>query len=247
MTPDPTTENLVHITPIWRTALTDLEYRNVSHSMAASTADVKVFLAPESLNTDLYQEKFPTVSVHRMPDPNFRSVSRYSFMMMQPHLYEMYSQFTLMMIVQTDAVLLRPLDSFGLANVDYVGAPWPSPLYSVSIGRRLVVSHAIDARAKYWHRAILRVLGRKATVGNGGLSVRRPDVFRSITHAISHQIQDFADRGINEDIVFATLGEKLGLRVAPEDLAARTFRERITLAEAERLGVIGVHAPLRNS
>jgi len=246
MTPDPTTENLVHVTPIWRAALTDPEYRNVSRSMAASAADIKVFLAPESLNTDSYQEKFPTVSVHRMPDPNFRSVSSYSSMMMQPNFYEMFSQFSLMMIVQTDAVLLRSLDCSEMSDVDYVGAPWPSPLYYVSTGERLVVSHAIDARPKYWHRALLRVLGRKATVGNGGLSVRRPEVFRSITHAISHQIQDFSDHGINEDIVFATLGEKLGLRVAPEDLAARTFRERITLAEAERLGVIGVHAPLHN-
>ena len=155
----------------------------------------------------------------------------------------MYSQFTLMMIVQTDAVLLKPLDASRLANVDYVGAPWPSPLYYVSTGQRLVINHAIDSPPRYVHRALLRILGRKATVGNGGLSVRRPEVFRSITRTIGHQIQDFARRGINEDVVFATLGEKLGLRIASKELAGRFFRERITLAEAERLQVFGVHAP----
>lgn len=235
--------SLVHLTPIWRKSLDDSELRNVSSSLEVTAASLKVFLAPESLDLGFYKLKFPNVAVHRMPDCNFRSISSYSFMMMQPMINDRYTDFDQMLLLQTDAVLLKPLNSVAVSHVDYVGAPWPHPLYYVSIGPRPIIRQASRSRSKRLDRVVLRVVGDKAVVGNGGLSVRRLGVFRSITQEISHRIRNFAHRGINEDVVFATLGPRLGLRVASEELAAGLFREHITLTEAERLNITGVHAP----
>ena len=212
-------------------------------SMHTSRTGLKVFLAPDSLPTSFYEENFKMAQIHRMSDKYFESVASYNYLMMQPSIYNRFADYRFMLVVQTDAVLLKAVDLDSLTDFDFIGAPWPSSLYYLSIGPRLIVSDGSDPSKNRVRGALIRFFGQSTTVGNGGLSVRKTSSFASVTHLLIHQSAHLHEKGINEDVVFSTRGRQLGLRIAPPELAEELFRERITLAAAEQLGIYGVHAP----
>ena len=163
-------------------------------------------------------------------DHHFESVRTYSNWMLLPDLYQQFSAFDFVVICQLDAIIVRPLPLELDLNFDFLGAPWVPPWN--------VLWNPFDRKLKSVH-PVMRPLARTLRVGNGGLSIRRVDVFRRLGN-----LPRFAKMP-NEDIVISYFHRRLGIRLAPPELAGRFFMETgaSTWTPAEPIpSVYGFHA-----
>lgn len=238
------TSSTVHLTPIWKPQLSDSEFKNVTMSMEVSTATSVEFLAPNSLDVAYYRKHFPDALIRRIADEHLSSVSSYSDLMMTEVLYSLYSGFTFMLVVQCDAVLRKPFFADSIFAFDYAGAPWDPDIRYLSIGRWLWVGPDSSQRDQTMKRLVFSLIGKRASVGNGGLSIRRVAAFQAVTQRLSNRHTYLSAKGFNEDVVFATVGPRLGLKVAPKSLASALFGENISISEADSRGLLGIHAPV---
>ncbi len=109
------------MTPIWKSTLSDFELGNVRSSFIIEDESPVQFLAPKGLNTAYYQELFPDASIRRVPDEFMRSVGQYNALISQPAFYEAYVDFDFLVIVQTDAFLVRSPAILDMSSIDYLG------------------------------------------------------------------------------------------------------------------------------
>lgn len=239
-----TATSTIHLTPIWKPDLVESEHRNVTMSMEVSAATSTEFLAPASLDVTYYRTHFPKVFIRRISDEHLSSVRSYSDLMMTEMLYCLYSDFTFMLLVQCDAVLRRPFVEDSIREFDYVGAPWNHDLRYLTFGSRLLVGPAQSDQGQTLKRLVFSLVGKRASVGNGGLSIRRISAFQAVARRLNEQHPRLPSQAINEDVVFATIGRQLGLNVAPRSLASTLFGEHMSISEADSRGLLGIHAPL---
>ena len=239
-------QTFIRVTPVWKEALTDLELRNVRRSVGVQDGSTIEFLAPERLDTTFYRRHFPGVTIRTVPNDSMRSVKAYNWLVSMPNFYETYSDFDFLAIVQTDAILIRGLDGLNLDLFDYLGAPWKCGIRYVRTRNRLYVDERCPSRLPSPKSLAIRTLGRRAWIGNGGLSVRRVPKFIALTHRLRPQIRTYLAQGLNEDVIFATAGADAGLRIPSVEYAGGVFREHLTLEQADDLGLVGVHAPVES-
>ena len=237
--------SFIHVTPIWKPRLDAAELENVHRSLNTGGRHCLQFLAPEGLNLGFYLSEFPRVSVRQIEQRHLRSVADYNALMLSSDFYENYVDFDFLVLVQTDAVLIRDLSDLDLADKDYVGAPWIQGVKYRRIASRLALSiPGTHERPVSPGRVIARLTGCTAWVGNGGLSIRRVPSFVETCRDIEHLVPRYLKGNVNEDVVFSTVGKDRGLRVACVDFAGRVFREQVTVQEAISRKLYGVHAPM---
>jgi len=203
------------------------------------------FLAPASLNTSYYEDSFPGLEIRSMPDDYFESIASYNGLMLSPAFYDMYGQFEFVAIVQTDAFLRKSLLSLENFNFDYLGAPWPAGIHYRSFAGRLFVEQMQSPNSVSIRRIALGFLGHRVFVGNGGLSIRNVQEFRSFVSEFENSNRGFLNQGINEDIIISTVGAECGLVIAEPEFAGTVFREHVSREQAEAEDLFGVHAPMR--
>ncbi len=237
--------SFIHVTPIWKPRLDAAELANVHRSLSTASRHCVQFLAPEGLNLDFYLSEFPDVSVRQIEERHLRSVSDYNALMLSSGLYDTYGKFDFLVLVQTDAVLIRDLSALNLVDKDYVGAPWIQGVKYRRIAGRLALSiPGSQENPLSPGRIVSRLAGCTAWVGNGGLSIRRVSSFSDTCRAMEHLVPRYLKSNLNEDVVFSTVGRDRGLRVASLDFAGRVFKEHITVQEAISKSLYGVHAPM---
>jgi len=234
---------LIQVTPIWKPRLEPIEVVNLRSSLTNAANRQLELLAPQTLDVVAYRTEFPHVPIRRVDDRHLRSVRTYNSMMLQPEFYRMYSEFEFLAIVQTDAFLVRTPHIPDFADVDYIGAPWIRGLKYRTLGSRLIVTIPEQHSRSAVRPLIMRLIGRTAWVGNGGLSIRRVSAHIRVTKQLEHQISRYLLRDLNEDVVLSTAGKDAGLRVASREVASRIFGEHMSIEQAIGRGLVGVHAP----
>jgi hypothetical protein len=203
----PAALDVAMVIPIYKPRLDPVEHRRVSLSVTNAPAGGAFFVGPRSLDASWYREEFPEVPLIRFANRHFRSVDTYSRWMLTPGLYRRFRTHRFVLICQTDAFLLRPLPTGEEWEFDYLGAPWDPPKL---IG---------------WDAARRRLKGRGSTdkrsitVGNGGLSLRRTEVFSRRL-----RLPRFAEHP-QEDKAISYFAPELGVRLADTATAARYFME----------------------
>ncbi len=110
--------DIVQVTPIWKTTLTDLELRNVRESVSVGDASHTQFLAPRNLGVGFYRHLFPSVEIRRVADEDMRSIASYNRLVTRADFYRVYSDFDFLAIVQTDALLIRGLHCINVESVN---------------------------------------------------------------------------------------------------------------------------------
>lgn len=116
--------NLIIIVPIYKTTLNDLEKFSLDFSLAALPGRHVVFIGPSDLDLRYYAEQYPSIQFIGFDSACFASIQGYNRLLLNPTFYHQFATFDHMLILQTDAIVLRDeLDHWCRLPFDYVGAP----------------------------------------------------------------------------------------------------------------------------
>lgn len=228
--------SVVVLVPIYQAQLDLLEQYSLDRSLAQLQGREVRLIAPEGLPLDYYHSRYPQLPVDTFASPAFESISEYSRMLLSDAFYARYAEWEFMLILQTDAVLLKDdLDYWCAQPFDYVGAPWPKPFeLFVNTGR-------FEGSA-----------GRhvRATVGNGGLSLRRIAKCRALLKEFAVEIMVFKHTGSSEDLFFAVMGNLSNDFVLPNEVTASRFSMEGWPAYYQQINgghlPMGAHAWMKN-
>ena len=231
-----TSPNMI-VTPVWRPVLSEIEAA-FAHVTDRANRDIpRVFIAPAGMDVGWYSREFPEREVRFVDAVHLASVSAYSSWMAGPEVYELFSDAEFITLCQTDAVLVRSVAHVDTRGWDFLGAPWDPPIRVLHWGSRLSVHSSTGGGP-----LLARVLGRKLTVGNGGLSIRRVSAFLDVATGLQRNTPPHFAARVHEDVYFAALGPSAGLRVASSDQAGGVFCESRARGLTDAADYSGFHA-----
>ena len=202
-------KKLVVLVPLYKSSLDELERYSLDHSLAALRGRQVIFIGPKGLNRQFYSEHYGDIPFRAFAAPGFESVQEYNRMLLSPAFYERFLGYKFVLILQTDAIILRDdLDFWCAQPFDYVGAPWPDG-YELFMNAGLFEGH-------YGRRV-------KVGVGNGGLSLRRVRKCISLLKEFAIALKVFDRTGSSEDLFFSVMGSLSNDFVIPNEITASRF------------------------
>jgi hypothetical protein len=197
--------------PIYKDQLDPNEERNIQYSLENLTngAYCISWLAPLGIKKDYYDVHFPSVAWSMHPPEYFRSIKDYSRLLLTDDFYKTYHNFEWMLILQPDAVILKPTLADWLdMPYDYIGAPWPNGWeYPLPIQTGEVVNQ----------------IRCRAFVGNGGLSLRRSKKVISLLNEFPDATRAWHQIGNPEDLLISMLATLSTFFLVPNIRIAAQF------------------------
>ena len=228
------TPSVAVVTPIWRATLSDDELLRMRLTQRSTPRWEHVAIHPQGLQTNALTALLPDWTFRSCADTHLSSVRSYSTWLLHWDFYDQFDDFDFIIIAQLDSVLLSepPEQAFGY---DYLGAPWDPPWrVIVAAGQMRIV------------KLLGRTWGRQLVVGNGGLSIRHTARFQ----VAARELATFTDQRVlesaNEDAVWSYYAKRLGLAVAPIDIAS-TFLDLRSDQSCESGSWAGIHGLRRET
>lgn len=174
-------EKLVAILiPVYQDCLDEFEYTSLSKcfNFWGNKFDI-YFVKPKSLDIINIQKHFVSSKVADFDDNYFINMVGYNRLMLATGFYERFLNYKYVFIYQTDGYVFRDeLEDWCRKDYDYIGAPWipkernDKPYYRIYVSARKLINKLLkrkDRSMQYYK------------VGNGGVSLRKTELFRSIT------------------------------------------------------------------
>jgi len=208
------------VTPIWRPVLDELEARLMRVTDRTNESTPRAFIAPRGMDVTWYSELFPDWEIRFIDQRHLASVTAYSAWMTSPDPYRLFSDTTMMIVCQTDAVLVRSVLDLQTESFDFLGAPWSPPVRVLRVGHRMAVFSPTGGGPLH-----ARLFGQRLWVGNGGLSIRRTAAFEEVATRLAERMPEHLRTHVHEDVYFAALGPTEGLTVADRHVAGSIFCE----------------------
>ena len=208
------------VTPIWRPALDESEARLVRVTDRTNASIPRVFISPRGMDVTWYARHFPDWEIRFIGQQHLANVTAYSAWMASPDPYRLLSDASVLIVCQTDAVLVRSVLELPAQTFDFLGAPWSPPVRAFRVGHRMAVSSSTGGGPLH-----ARLFGQRLRVGNGGLSIRRTSAFEEVAARLAERFPDHLRSRVHEDVYFAALGPTEGLAVADHVLAGSIFCE----------------------
>lgn len=200
---------MVVLVPIYKAELDALERYSLDYSLAQLHGREVVFIGPESLDRRYYAEHYASIPYIAFSDASFSSIQGYNRLLLSTAFYERFASHEFMLILQTDAILLRDdLDHWCAQPFDYVGAPWPDA-YQLFVN--LGLFEGDNGNLVRTH------------VGNGGLSLRRVRKCISLLEEFGDAIGVFDRTGSSEDLFFSVMGTLSVDFIMPNEITASLF------------------------
>ena len=149
------------------------------------------FIGPEHLNINYYSKHFTDIKFIYFSKDFFISINGYNKLLTSQFFYESFNEYEYMLILQTDAILLKnELSQWVDSGYDYIGAPWPKG-YSLTVNTNKIP----------FENGILCT----TFVGNGGLSLRKINSCIQLIQEFPDVSLEWRNTGHAEDLFFAFL------------------------------------------
>jgi len=208
--------DVIILVPIYKSRLDEIELFSLQFSISRLKSSRRVkFICPRDLDVSFYQFHFEKIEFDCFPEVFFESILGYNQLLLQVEFYRFYSGFEFLIILQTDAIILKDdLDFWAVQPFDYVGAPWPAGLL-VELNRGRFAGEA--SRQVRVH------------VGNGGYSLRRIDKTIDLLVEFEEEVAIYFDCGFdniggrNEDVFFAAMAQVSDSFRIPDPVTASLF------------------------
>lgn len=191
--------------PVYRPQPSRVELLSLLRLKQLAMDDV-VLLAPTGLDLGHYLQAWPGTAVEHFHGRYFDSVASYNRLMLSVEPYERFAgTHEWMLVHQLDAFLFtNQLEFFCNMPYDYFGAPWKDG--------QLVSPTSSRPR-------ILKLIGKRIYVGNGGFSLRRISATIDLLKRREAGARDWA---MNEDGFFGYWGVRdPRFRSCPVDVASK--------------------------
>ena len=205
----------VVLVPVYKPELDPFERYSLDRSLAVLRGRPVFFIGAEGADLAYYSCAYPAVPLLRYSPECFASIPGYNRLLMSTGFYSRFLDYEFLLILQTDAVLLRDdLDFWCAQPFDYVGAPWPD-------GVELFVN-----AGRFEGDCGRRV---RAMVGNGGLSLRRVRKCISLLDEFADIVGIFDRTGSSEDLFFSIMGTLSQDFIIPNEITASRFSLELSL------------------
>lgn len=218
---------LLILTPIWKEKLDINEYNNIKFSLAKNNEFEHAFFYGKTLNLSFYKSHFPNSNYFSFESIDFDTIEKYNCLLQSNFFYNTFDEYEFILILQTDALLIKNIAPLLILNYDYIGATWftgfkiPSILFHFKLFSMLLKSFGFH---------------KTCHVGNGGLSLRRVRVFSFITNKYR------VIKWLNEDFKFSLFIEKKHIKAPSFADSKLFFFEKSNLEIRELPEVYGYHA-----
>jgi hypothetical protein len=220
-------QSLAVVIPIYQPALPPLHDYSLERSVRALLGRELFFIAPDGLDVGWYRARYPGIGYEFFEPAFFANIQGYNRLMLGRALYERFSRYEFMLVLQTDAIQLRDdLDEWTAQPFDYIGAPWPG-------GYEVFVNQDNFAGDK----------GKRVTVclGNGGLSLRRIAKCLALQDEFPETVATARRNGSSEDVFYSIMGEVSRGFVLPNEITAAHFS--LEIEPGYYYAVNGQHLP----
>jgi hypothetical protein len=220
------------LVPIYKPTLSAEDTVGLRRSLDALKNRRVTFIHPKNLELTLYRTLSDQAAFEEYDESWFSSIANYNRLLLAPAFYQRYQAFEFILILQTDAVVLRDdLQQWLDAPFDYVGAPWPN-------GYELFIN--LDRYSGSNGKVV------KAHVGNGGLSLRRVRACLDLMTEFPQALDYFQKSGSSEDLFFAFMGQVSQRFVLPSETRAALFSLELHaskyFAMGDNVAPLGGHA-----
>lgn len=197
------------LVPIYKPTLNAFEQYSVDHSMNSLCNQKVLFIGPQGLDISYYSKRYPNAHFKNYSPHYFESILGYNHLLLSQSFYTEFLDYEFMLVLQTDAIVLRDeLDWWCAQPFDYVGAPWPDGLeLFVNLG-------------KFEGNKGRRV---RATVGNGGFSLRRIHKCIALIKEFPVAVDHFERSGSSEDLFFTFMAPLASDFIMPNEITASRF------------------------
>lgn len=167
------TTKCIVVFPVYK-SLSEREIVFFEQALRMTSAFDHVFVVPQSFVADFTFDKFDCKLV-RFHDSYFKTITGYNLLMLSSEFYSTFRDYEYMLVHQADVYLFRPeLERWCDSGYDYIGAPWLKP----SKRNKAFFYNFILKYVPFCYSAHKRkVMELYDNVGNGGLSLRKIDVF----------------------------------------------------------------------
>jgi hypothetical protein len=219
------------LTPAYQSELSGEEIQRLKISLKNNGEFQHAFLCPENMNTSKYTSLFWNSAIYRVADSHFNSTETYNRLMKSTELYKLFPDYTHILILQMDAVLIETVPFVKIAEYDYIGAIWPQGYQGVVLGKSIFLHSG----------RCFRRLTRSIYVGNGGLSLRKVASHIELLKKIESKKRYFPQSNLNEDVFFSFLFDKYGYNVPTKELADSIFQELSAVSQTQIPNVVGFH------
>lgn len=206
-------KNCIVLIPIYKEELDADEFFSVKSSLKHLNDFDVMFIGPENLKLTYYFNNFPKTSFMGFQNHFFSSINGYNRLLTSESFYQVFENYEYMLILQTDAIILKNELSAWIANgYDYIGAPWPKG-YSLKINSN---KFSIDG-------------GVICTtfIGNGGLSLRKINSCIELLREFPDVASTWQNSGHAEDLFFGFLSTMSDFFKTPNVKVAAKFAHDI--------------------
>jgi glycosyltransferase involved in cell wall biosynthesis len=202
---------MIILIPIYREKPDLLERFSLDYSIKAIKKYPICFIGPKCLDPKYYLDRYENSMFLAFENIYFSNIKNYNRLLMSRNFYQQFNNYDFLMILQTDAIILRDeIDFWCNQPFDYVGAPWPDH-YELQI--YINAGRFSNEYAKHL----------KLKVGNGGLSIRRISKCIALLDEFSEVSDIFSQNGYNEDLFFSAMAMLSNNFVMPNEITASRF------------------------
>jgi Protein of unknown function (DUF5672) len=227
---------VVLVTPTHKDRLTAVEKKRLQLSLSLNRKIKHLFYIPSNIEVK-YESDFPDSEFIKFNPEYFSSYESYNRFCLNKDFYLRLRKYDALILLQTDALLVRPFEFSQLKEFDYVGAPWIPPIVTSEIIGRTFLRKSLLSFGKI----------RELHVGNGGLSWRKIETMLNVVEFFNSErgkrlFERFGQLVLNEDAIIAYAGA-LGIVKIPQPLVAKKFfLENLKNLEEESELPFGFHA-----
>ena len=233
-------ENICVVIPVYKLEITENERRSIKNTIQKLNGLDIFFVTYKGAHIVTYKE-FDGVKFKLFDQKFFENIAGYNKLLMSLHFYYTFFEYEYMLIVQTDAYIIKglaDLKQIAKKGYDYWGAPW---ITGYGVYRFFFNNYEAWLREFPILKWLLLGKKKEVFVGNGGLSLRR--IKKTFLLLLQKRLYVKSWEG-NEDLFFSVHGQKnlCQYKVAPVE-EAEIFSLELNMRKKIRRGEFpfGIH------
>ncbi len=196
------------VIPIYRLSLSPMEQASIQQTLQVLKKYPIIILHPQNLRipATMFPPQIEKLAVSEDWLGTRKGIAGYNNMMMSYDFYQLFADTEYILICHTDAWIFRDeLAEWCDLHYDCIAAPWVErPIYRLPV----IKQYMQWIKGYYKRKKVFCRQSLYGKIGNGGLSLRRVDIFKQACRTYQKEIEEYNSHNehyFNEDVFWATV------------------------------------------